>query len=416
MSRLMWCALVGLVGVGPAVAAPPVAARYLYEGKLSDGEKALLLHLQAGPADDQVRFELGVIQFLRGFEKLGANLYKYGLRTNTFHPGMPRELQRLLPQNDKPEKLNYPAFRKMIQEVVDSFDTAAKTLGEIKDDKVKLPLEVAKIKIDFWGKGEPISAGLLFRQFELTEEAKAAEKLVVGFDRGDVAWLKGYCHILAGVGEMLQALDAQQAFEASAHRFFMNPDTPYDFLLEDYKDVDVRAFGPLDFPVIADAVQFVYHLFNLPISEPARFKKALAHFEAAVEQGEAMWTYILAEKDDDNEWIPNPRQTGVLKIEVTNEMVKSWRGVVLIEAKEILAGKKLVPFWRGKPGARGLNLRKAFLNPPSRLDIPRWVQGTAAMPYLEKGDITKLADPREIENISRIFGGQNFFGFALWFN
>jgi hypothetical protein len=415
MKRFILASLVCIVCTGPTLAVPPMAAKHLYEGKLAEGEKALLRHLEANP-DDQARFGLGAIQFLRSFEKLGTGLFKYGLRTHTFFPGMPRELQKLMPENDKPEKITHAAFRGMIQEFVDSLDQATKTLGAIKDDKVKMPLEVAKIKLDLWGRGAPISAAMLFRQFELKEEAKATEKLEVGFDRGDAAWLKGYCHLLAGLGEVVLSLDTREAFDASAHRFFMKADTPHEFLLEDYKDIDFRLLGPTDFPLIADAVQFVYHLFDMPIGEPARLKKALAHFEATVSEAEAMWKYIMAETDDDNEWIPNPRQTGVLKIAVTDDMVKAWREVVLVEAKAILEGKKLVPFWRGKPGVRGVNLRQVFLNPPKRLDIPRWVQGTAAAPYLEKGPITTLASDREMGNLARLFGGANFFGFALWFN
>jgi hypothetical protein len=418
MTRLTLCALAAFACAAPAFAATPMAAKYLYDGKLADGEKAILRHLKTGPADDQARFGLGAIQFLRAFEKLGTGLHKYGLRTKQLHPGVPRALQRLLPENDKPEKIDHAAFRKMIQEVVDQFDTAAKTLGTIKDDNVKMPLQVSKIKIDFWGKGEPIPASLLFQQFALSPEAKKKiDTLVVGFDRGDAAWLKGYCHVMAGFGEMFLALDTKEAFDASAHRFFQKVDTPHKFLLEDYRDIDFdRPFWWGDREFITDAVQFVYHIFDLPIGEPARMKKALVHFEAAVEQADLMWKYILAEKDDDNEWIPNPRQKGVLNIKVTDEMVKAWRGVVLVELKQILAGKKLLPFWRGKPGVRGVNLRKFFLNPPKRFDIPRWAQGTAATPYLEKGDITKLANPREITGLSRLFGGGNFFGFALWFN
>jgi hypothetical protein len=57
-----------------------------------------------------------------------------------------------------------------------------------------------------------------------------------------------------------------------------------------------------------------------------------------------------------------------------------------------------------------------FLDPPKRLDVVRWLQGTVARPYLEKGDTTKLANVREIRNLDRVFGGANFFGFAAWFN
>lgn len=399
-----------------SAAAPPAAADYLYTGKLAEGEKALVRHLETRPTDDEARFGLGAVRFLRSFEKLGTGLHTYGLRTQTFFPGMPRELQKLAPQNDKPKKINHAAFRKLVEEFVESLDSAAKVLGEIKDERVKMPLEVGRIQIDLWGNGTPISAAILFRQFELTDEAKMAEKLVVGFDRGDAAWLSGYCHLLAGLGEMYLALDTQEAFNATAHRFFADADTPYKFLLEDYQEPDVRGWWGRDQKFWFDALQFVYHVFDMPIGEPKRLEKSLAHFEATVQQAELMWVSILAETDDDNEWIPNPRQTGVLKIAVTNEMVTAWRESALVEAKAILAGKKLLPFWRGTQD-RGVNLRKVFTDPPRRLDIPRWIQGTAAAPYLEKGDLTKLADPRRLDSLNRAFGGGGrVFGFALWFN
>ncbi len=397
-----------------AAAAPPMAGEYLYTGKLAEGEKALVRHLDTRAGDDEARFGLGAIRFLRAFEKLGTGLHTYGLRTHTFFPGMPRELQKILPQNEKPKKIDHATFRKMIEEFVSSLDSAATTLAEIKDDKVKLPLEVGRIQIDLWGTGTPISAAILFRQFELTDEAKAAEKLVVGFDRGDAAWLSGYCHLLAGLGEMFLALDTQEAFNATAHRFFLDADTPYKFLREDYAEPDLQGWWWGNQSLLLDAIQFIYHIFDMPIGEPKRFEKALAHFEATVQQAELMWVSILAETDDDNEWIPNPMQTGVLKIGVTREMVTAWRETALVEAKAILAGKKLLPFWRGTE-QRGVNLRKVFTDPPKRLDITRWVQGTAAAPYLEKGDITTLADPKRLESLNRAFGGR-VFGFALWFN
>ena len=58
------------------------------------------------------------------------------------------------------------------------------------------------------------------------------------------------------------------------------------------------------------------------------------------------WKSYLAETDDDHEWIPNPKQNTVMPGgKVTGEMVKGWLEF-LDEAEAILAGKKLVPFWR----------------------------------------------------------------------
>ena len=45
------------------------------------------------------------------------------------------------------------------------------------------------------------------------------------------------------------------------------------------------------------------------------------------------------------------------------------------------------------------------------------MQGTAATPYLEKGPLTKFADPRTGTRLNDAFGGPfNFIGFGFWFN
>ena len=86
------------------------------------------------------------------------------------------------------------------------------------------------------------------------------------------------------------------------------------------------------------------------------------------------------------------------------------------EAEQVLQGKKLIPFWRGKPDGRGVNLRRAFTEPRT-FDPIEWFQGTAAVPYLEKGPLTKLADRGMLERIDSAFGGRlNFVGFVFWFN
>ena len=75
-----------------------------------------------------------------------------------------------------------------------------------------------------------------------------------------------------------------------------------------------------------------------------------------------------------------------------------------------MKGKKLLPFWRsGFEG--GINLREVFEDPRD-FDLVLWVQGTAALPYLEEGQLTDAALWREFQ---RLFRGQ-FLGFALWFN
>ena len=77
---------------------------------------------------------------------------------------------------------------------------------------------------------------------------------------------------------------------------------------------------------------------------------------------------------------------------------------------KILAGKLLIPFWRGDDD-RGINLRKVFVE-PRKMDLVLWVQGPAAAPYLEPGE---KVDGQIWRDLQRDFGS-NFPGFAIWFN
>src|SRR5207237_816278 len=112
---------------------------------------------------------------------------------------------------------------------LDDLATADATLAKVKDEKVKLPLAVGKIKVDLFGRGKPLSA--IEALTGLDEERKQAEKLVIAFDRGDVCWLRGYVHFLQAYGELLLALDGKEVFETVGHRFFRSAETPYAFLL-----------------------------------------------------------------------------------------------------------------------------------------------------------------------------------------
>ena len=94
---------------------------------------------------------------------------------------------------------------------------------------------------------------------------------------------------------------------------------------------------------------------------------------------------------------------------VTQPMVDHWLRF-LQEADDLLAGKRLAPFWRTNDG-RGVNLKRAFTE-PTEFDLVLWVQGTAATPYLEKGELTR---PEVWQSIQAAFGG-DFFTFMAWFN
>jgi len=195
-------------------------------------------------------------------------------------------------------------------------------------------------------------------------------------------------------------------FDCTAHLFFPKVATPHKFLSD--PDGDPEVIGGLKAFEIVDIIA-VIHLIRMPVKEAGRMKSALTHLEQMLALSKETWKFILAETDDDHEWLPNPKQTGVMALPIRKEMIDSWLEFV-DEGEALLSGKRLVPFWRGN-GERGINLRRVFTEPRT-LDLVLWVQGTAATPYLEKGTLTR----KEVwGRLQRVFGG-DFIGFAVWFN
>jgi hypothetical protein len=392
--------------------AAPMAEQYLIDGKLAEGEKALTDHLAKTPGDAEARMGLGVIQFFRAYETLGADLYQHGLRTERAFRNQPPEIRELLPQNPNPKPLDYAHVRKMLETWVADLSKCADTLAKVDDDDVKLPLHVGRIKIDLFGIGKPVSARILFGQINAPIPPEMVDSFVIHFDRGDVSWLEGYCHFMAALGEVLLAVDGQEIFDCTAHLFFEKVDSPYEFLqVGERKIDDVTQF---DRPAISDVIAF-FHLFTrFEVKHPSHLQSSHRHLLAMVTKAREMWKQYGAETDDDQEWIPNAKQTGVLQVKVTQDMIDAWLKT-LDNAEAVLKGEKLIPFWRAEITDRGVNLKRAFMESKT-LDIVLWVQGPGAAPFLEKGTITELAEERTLNRLSTIFGGSNFFGFAFWFN
>lgn len=394
-------------------AAEPMAQAFLVSGKLSEGEAALADHLQANPSDDQARFGLGTIQFLHGVERLMQSLYAYGVRTQSGAAGGLPYFRLPIPENPSAKTLSYEQARQVIATWNADLAAAEQTLAQVKSADVKLPLKFGLIRLDFDGDGTAGHDEALWRIYDATmgggwgdvATAQAAEQFVIAFDAGDVQWLRGYCHMLMAVNEMILAYDQSELFDSAGHLFFRKVDSPYPFLAEGSKIFDIG--GDVD---IVDAVAAV-HLMRFPLKEPQRTTAALEHLRAVIRQSRESWKLILAETDDENEWIPNSRQASVVSgVRVSDELIDRWTQF-LDEADALLAGKTLAPFWRGT-GRQGVNLNKVFTD-PRPLDLVLWVQGSAAAPYLQDGTIT---NPNAWRDIWNAFGRESFIGFAIWFN
>jgi hypothetical protein len=411
MGRFIVAAVVACLLAGPA-RAEPLAVKYLYEGKLAAGEKALTARLADHPNDDQARLGLAAIQVFAAFERLGTDMHKYGLRTRSLFVAMPAEWKKLMPENPKPERLSYAAYRQMVQNLVDDAKRIDATLARIKDAKVKLPIQMGKVRIDLFGQGKMVSLAMFVQALGMPKEAKLIGQLPINFDYSDVAWLRGYCNFVAGAGETILALDTQPIFRTVAHRVFRNPTTMNAKQLAAYeKRVNAAPAGS------TPEMSLAAFLHKVPVKEPARLKRALAHFESMTEHSLEMWKRILAEPAGDNQWIPNPSQTGAFGGPVTMEMVGIMQ-TTLSETRDLLKGTKVLappnPLGAlgGQPPQAGINVRKMFTNPPKVLDVPAVLRGPGLVPYITPGTPSVLTSQAMIDRINRVFPGRQFFTFT----
>ncbi|MFN7714736.1 MAG: hypothetical protein ACK5QS_04560 [Pseudanabaenaceae cyanobacterium] len=395
----------------------PVLDPFLTSGKLADGEAKFTTYLTQFPQDDKARFSLGVVQLLRGVERLSQSFYRYGLRRVGNGMGLP--FVRLpIPNNPKPEAIGYPQLRQVFQQWNDDLATSAKTLEPIRDPQVKLAIRWGMVRLDLDGDGKYQDEELLWRVFQRVSSMRLtqaqANNFLVAFDLGDVYWLRGYTHLLRSLNEFILAYNTQDTFDRGAHLFFQQTKTPHNFLLTrdftpEYTDYEGKKYPPEERDNFLDWIA-VTHSLQFPLAEPMRLTAVWQHLQEVTRLSQLSWQAINAETDNDREWLPNPRQASVIpNAKVTDEMIQTWTGAMQ-EFDRILKGERLIPFWRNTQGV-GINAKRVFTEPQA-FDLFYWIQGTAATPYLEKGRFTS-------ENIwGDLFGafGSDLLAFGIWFN
>jgi hypothetical protein len=399
-----------------AESGPPIE-RFLLEGRLKDGAVAMEQALAQQPGDQQARFSLGITQTLLAVEHLMQSLYRHGFGEPLRRlPGA----NILVPHNPEPQQIDYARLRAIVQTFGEQLDVARATLAAMGPDDTKVPLHIGMIRLDLNGNGKGEDDPVLWRwtavanPFEQPDMDEARE-FVIAFDRADAYWLQGYCDLIAALADFILAYDERELFERTAQLFFPDVDTPYRFLIG-----GPGMFYELDGVEIMDAIATI-HLINFPLEQPERMRSSLERLQRMLARSRECWRTLEAETDDDREWIPNPRQTSVIGrggggdgggtgMRITPEMAAGW-SEFLDEAEAILAGRKLVPLWRGADRELGVNFHRVFTE-PQPFDLVLWLQGSAAKPYLEKGELTT----GEIwSRLQDAYGG-NFIGYAFWFN
>jgi len=235
-------------------------------------------------------------------------------------------------------------------------------------------------------------------------------------DGADLHWLRGYCHFLMAICETVLAYDEQKLFERCGQLLFPKIESPF-LTAKDSPPAERTGFNE---SLMLDAIAAI-HLVQFPLVDRDRLAAAHRHLASMIEQSRLSWERANAEMDDDHEWIPNPSQTGVLRVRVSREIVTAWTKV-LDELEAIVQGRKLIPYWRLyglnlmrrneiPTSGTGINFKRLFLEPRD-FDLVLTIQGSHVEPFLEEG---KLSTPEAWNQLTQVFRGQ-FFGFAIWFN
>ncbi len=394
-------------------------APFLQRGQFAEAEKFLQQQLTAKPDDAEARFASGVVRVLAAIERLAQDQYRFGALSETFRNVPVFRLP--IPSNPAPEPVTYPQVRQVLTDFQTRLSEAEAELAKVTGD-VKLRLDLATIRLDLTGSGEPQASFLgLLAIVNRRGAAAPVQTMQVAFDNGDVLWLRGYCHFLMAFCDGVLAYDHQRMFDFTGQLIYPRhvPSEPVAASLNASQPASPdqpRGFEREILDVVA-----AIHLMNFSLREPGRMESARQHLLEMIRTSRQSWALIQNETDDDAEWLPNPKQTGVLRIPVTSELIDGWHGV-LAEMEGLLEGRLLVPFWRdyqrffgartGVPTVgRGVNLKR-FFSEPRQFDLILMIQGSGALPYVEEGPLSR---PETWTNLQRTFGGQ-FFGFAVWFN
>lgn len=402
------CGALLAAAAATASAAPPPLDTFLREGQLREGIEAY-----TSPTDNAGRFSLAVLEIVEGARQFGVGLTGLALHPDFRNGQFPflrlAGSDRTADATRKATPAEVAALFHDLRAAAQRANAAAASV-DAAEFKVEINLLQARMDLNGDGKVDPNETvmetlgGPLGMTGAMGGETTG---LVVRFDNADAVWLTGYTHVIMGMLDLVTAYDWMPVWNQCAHRVFQNPDPMPAFAKFAAAGSAPSEFG-LDFRQIADVIVTV-HDWRLQPAAPERLLSARGHFLAMVQCSRKCWDLVLAETDDDHEWLPSPSQAGPFGARITAEQIAGWRAV-LDEVEAVLTGKRLLPHWRMKEGT-GININKLVKSPPP-FDLVLWVHGSAFTPYAEEGPVSSQARWRELTGPF----GPGFVGFALWSN
>lgn len=365
--------------------------------------EARLSALPAASAEEA--FALGGVRFLRAIESSFQIRWQNGLTDQT---GLLPLLRLPLADNPAPQPFDPGAIAKVFSAAEGHLAASLAVLDGIDPGQefgLEIRLEDLWFDIDGNGQRQPGEgmmevAGPMILGADWLDRPADQPGPVIRFDRADAAWLAAYAHLLSALSEVVLAYDpteavtrvmgALQGMQALAplerDRLFGTPNPPHA--------VDILAI-------------FIATLDQQP--DATRMAAAHAHLLNVIAQNRRFWELVAQETDNQAEWLPNDAQQSALGTALPPGTGDRWRAV-LAEAEAILQGRALIPYWRLSEGA-GVNIQRVFLE-PRPVDVAGWIQGWAALPYLEQG---VMASTEAVDAFGDMAEGQAML-LALWLN
>lgn len=373
---------------------------YLRDGRIREG----LIRFQNDPSSEGL-FSLAVLQSLNGLQELSEGLHKIGILPEFLKQGIP--FFQLIPPGrltSSPDPATPEKVSALFRSLHRSLKHANATLSRMDDQEFQVKVNLTRIRIDFDGDGELTDGeGLLHafqRSFRIRGIQNLPEELWIGFDRADATWLKAYTHLSLAFLEGLSAYDWRPVWNQFAHVLFQNP--------EPRPSIAPIINRSQDFGIWADWIAAI-HAMDLQCVDPQAGMRALFQFQQMLACSRLSRDRVLAETDNDAEWLPSPSQQGPLGARITRQQMDSWKDV-LDELDAITEGRQLLPHWRYRSGI-GINLRKLAEDPP-KLNLLLMIQGSLLVPYAEEGNVS---DRAKWNRLTEEFGS-SFPGFAIWIN
>jgi hypothetical protein len=360
------------------------------------------LKAQPEPALEDL-FAIGGLQFLQGIERALQLQWRTGMDQAAGDIGgeLGISLLRLpLPPNPAPEPFQGALIGQLFTDLDADMQAARAVLATLPEgEDFGLEISFADIWFDVNANGtrDANEEALLLLGPQLLgwrwqDPDPAAPPLTVRFDAADAAWLSAYTHVMSGIANAILAYD---------------PTASIDRVLAAKAALRVNVL-PSGLDYFADALAILEGAVN-QTPDVVRAKAAKAHFLAMIADNRRFWALVATETDNDREWIPNDRQTSALGITLLQGTSDSWLGV-LADGEDLLQGRRLIPYWRGKAG-HGLNLGRMF-DEPAPISITGWLQGWAAVPYLEKGPVI---DSDSFRRFEALMGGNTAL-MMVWLN